>query len=554
MTTIRHSYRTTVLAIAWTLGLWPVSVSAEKPEPDLQAGKAAFEQSCSRCHGVEGKGDGRDAKRLFPRPRDLTSGVFKFRSTASNTAPTDDDLFATLDHGLNAGGMPDWSQLDEQVRWQLIYYIKSLSPVFKNAPPEPITLSKDPGHGDPEKGKQLFEKLGCVQCHGANGRANGPSAPAFKDQWDRALRPADLTYGWSYRSGNDAKAIATRLVAGIDGAGMPSYAEAVTSPDDVWQLAYYVRSLQVEPRWTSDLVAKYVAGPLPDSADDPRWQQTPVADVRMRNAVTTMGEINAPLTTPLVTIRAVHDDSTIAFLLIWHDATEDHSGTPDTFALALRPNDLAGDVISLHAWPLRNSPSLDLCVWSGAMLTGGLQEALVDQIDLIPQGKLRGMPLSGQAVYADGEWKLVIQRPLVTQGMVNRGARFSVDTVSPVGFMIWDGGNEGQRAASSWLDLILEAGPGAKKAEHGEHAPKPKRAAEKSSASGAPRRASMPTRTAPAPTRQPLASERVAPEPPAREARAPSTTRHGPDRSVLLVWSVSAIVLVVALWLAVRRP
>ena len=120
MTSLRHSYRTTVLIIAGALGLWPVSVYAEKPEPDLQAGKALFEQYCSRCHGVEAKGDGRDSKRLFPRPRDLTSGVFKFRSTASNTAPTDDDLFATIDHGLTAGGMPDWSQLDEKVRWQLV--------------------------------------------------------------------------------------------------------------------------------------------------------------------------------------------------------------------------------------------------------------------------------------------------------------------------------------------------------------------------------------------------------------------------------------------------
>ena len=61
--------------------------AAEKPAANPSAGRAAYEQSCARCHGVQGAGDGVDAKRFYPRPRDFSMGVYKFRTTTSGTPP-----------------------------------------------------------------------------------------------------------------------------------------------------------------------------------------------------------------------------------------------------------------------------------------------------------------------------------------------------------------------------------------------------------------------------------------------------------------------------------
>ena len=85
-----------VLTLVIALGMPHGFAAAARPSRDLAAGKAAYEQSCARCHGATGAGDGVDAKRFYPRPRDLTMGVYKFRSTASGTPPTDDDLFQTM--------------------------------------------------------------------------------------------------------------------------------------------------------------------------------------------------------------------------------------------------------------------------------------------------------------------------------------------------------------------------------------------------------------------------------------------------------------------------
>jgi len=116
------------------------TIAGHRPSPDLAVGRAAYQQHCARCHGVEGRGDGYDAKRLYPRPRDLTEGIFKFRSTATGTTPTDEDLFNTLTNGLPGTGMPDWSHLDEGARWQLVAYLTSLSAAFTDAPPESVNL------------------------------------------------------------------------------------------------------------------------------------------------------------------------------------------------------------------------------------------------------------------------------------------------------------------------------------------------------------------------------------------------------------------------------
>ncbi len=47
-----------------------------------------FATHCATCHGTTGKGDGPASYLLFPKPRDFTSGVYRFKSTYDQAPPT----------------------------------------------------------------------------------------------------------------------------------------------------------------------------------------------------------------------------------------------------------------------------------------------------------------------------------------------------------------------------------------------------------------------------------------------------------------------------------
>lgn len=451
-----HTYTARLLAaVAILSGVVP-AVHAEKPQPDLNAGQAAYEQQCARCHGITGAGDGIDAKRLFPKPRDFTSGMYKFRSTASGTAPTDDDLFQTITKGLPGSGMPDWEHLDEETRWQLVSYLKTLSPIFTDSPPQPSDMGRDPGRKrvNLAQGRQVYEKLGCAACHGPEGRGNGPSAPSLIDGWDVPTRPANLTEGWNYRGGRDPRAIVTRVFAGIDGSVMPSYAEAAT-PEDVWQMAYYVHSLQRQPRWAVIVRAPFVADGLPVSPDDPRWNEVTPVDVRLRNVLDAAGGMSAPTSVTTAMLQAVYNEDAISFRLQWDDATQDDADSVDALAVVLRPPAAAGDVVSLSTWPLlKSSPPLDVCLWSAARKDA--REAVVRELSPLLDGAEGGMPLASEASYANGRWTLLVTRPLAQAG-VRDAAALSAKQFLPIGLVVWDGANGGQRAVSTWVDLSLQS-------------------------------------------------------------------------------------------------
>lgn len=425
--------------------------SSSRPAPDLAAGRAAYTQYCARCHGVQGRGDGLDAKRFYPRPRDLTLGVYKFRSTASGTPPTDEDLFQTMTNGLPGSSMPDWRHLDEPLRWQLVYYLKSLSPVFEQAQPALVTVTQDPGPRDAKtKGKALYEKLGCAACHGAAGRANGPSAAGLVDDWGMPIRPANLTQGWAYRGGHDARAIMLRMLTGIDGAGMPSYAEVV-SPEEVWHLAHYVESLQEPSHWNLIMHARPVKGALPMALEDARWAEADRTTVRLRHAVTATGEWTAPPTIQFVVVETLATEDAVAFRVTWDDPSESVKGSPDAFALLLKPSRSAGDVVTLQAWPYVGAPALDLCSWRAD--TGQAVEGLTTAFNRVLAQSRQQASLPSTARYADGRWQLIIHRSV--QSDPPGAAVIGAEPLTSVAFAVWDGDTPEARAVSPWVDLAL---------------------------------------------------------------------------------------------------
>ncbi|MBI3010891.1 MAG: c-type cytochrome [Candidatus Omnitrophica bacterium] len=444
--------------VAVTLVLWvwgsPSLVAAERPAPDLGAGKDAYRQHCARCHGATGRGDGVDAKRFYPRPRDLALGVYKFRSTASGTPPTDENLFQTISQGLPGSNMPDWQHLDEGVRWQIVAYLRSLSPVFEKVQPAPVQLADDPGpaRADHAKGKALYETLGCAACHGSAGRANGPSAGGLVDDWGMPIRPANLTQGWSYRGGHDPRSVMLRVLTGIDGAGMPSYAEAL-SPEEAWHLAYYVTSLQEPVHWNLVARAVRVDDSLPSAVDDPRWAEADRTDLQLDNVVNATGEWASPPTVNAASLEAVYNDEAIAFRFTWDDPTQDLHAPHDGFALLLKPVGSEGDVVTLQAWPSAGAPPLDVCYWSAER--GTAWEAVATDFDSVTTPSVSTPPfLQSASGYQDGRWRMVVQRALHPNHP--RGAAVvTTEAFTSIAVAVWDGGNPGSRAVSSWIDIAL---------------------------------------------------------------------------------------------------
>ncbi|MFQ5847259.1 MAG: c-type cytochrome [Candidatus Methylomirabilales bacterium] len=222
----------------------------ETPE-QVTRGRAIFEQSCILCHGATGEGDGPAAFFIAsygaPRPQNFHTDNFKFRSTPSGMLPTDDDLFRTLTRGV-PGFMPSFAGLNEQERWQVIYYIKSFNPKFQTEKPENVEIKVGHPHlptpGHLARGRKLYRAAGCGECHGKSGRGDGEKADALKDYRGFPIRPTDLTNPTAFKNGSSQEDIYRTIMTGLNGTPMPSYADAFEGmEDDIWHMVHYILSL-----------------------------------------------------------------------------------------------------------------------------------------------------------------------------------------------------------------------------------------------------------------------------------------------------------------------
>ena len=110
----------------------PITI-AEPPLPDagmLHAGKGVYERmQCAECHGPLGKGDGPSAPGLEDDsglpilPRDFTDAA----QFVGDSNPK--GVYQTFTTGLDGTPMPSFADfLDEEQRWQLVWYVTSLRP------------------------------------------------------------------------------------------------------------------------------------------------------------------------------------------------------------------------------------------------------------------------------------------------------------------------------------------------------------------------------------------------------------------------------------------
>jgi len=211
-----------------------------------QNAKMNYRRYCVGCHGELGDGEGENAVWLDPKPRNFTLVTFKCRSTPSGTLPTDEDLFNTIGRGLQSSNMPSWNPLSNQMRADLVAYVKHFSERWKTEksgtpieiPPEPpVTAERI------QAGQELFRKLECWKCHGVEGRANGPSADTLTDDLNRPIKPFNFHDQTKFKCGTENRDLYRIFMTGLDGTPMPSFMDNV-KPDEAWDLVFYLRTLQ----------------------------------------------------------------------------------------------------------------------------------------------------------------------------------------------------------------------------------------------------------------------------------------------------------------------
>jgi mono/diheme cytochrome c family protein len=223
----------------------PVAARPAATTATVARGKALYDANCIQCHGPEGRGDGYGAPFLVPPPRDLTAGQFKFRTTASGLLPTDDDLFRTISRGANGTGMPPWKYLlNDEDRWALVDYVKTLDPRFATARAlTAVKLPDAPGSSrSVTRGRAVYDKLQCAKCHGDDGRGVGPSSASMLDAKGRHVNARDFTQPASFRTGWNEREIVRTLETGMNGVPMPSYSGAATTQEE-YDLAAYLLSI-----------------------------------------------------------------------------------------------------------------------------------------------------------------------------------------------------------------------------------------------------------------------------------------------------------------------
>ncbi|MDP6946001.1 MAG: c-type cytochrome [Myxococcota bacterium] len=335
------------------------------------------------------------------------------------------------------------------------------------------------------RGKEVFKKQKCSECHGETGRGNGTGWDALKDlkdDWGQPILPRNLTNREVFRNGSSVEDIFRTVTTGLNGTPMKSYATDATTAER-WDLAHYVRSLGPPDKETRDenIVAAEV-DTLPTTAEDEAWNQATPARFQLLPNI-----IEAPRlfwsSVEFVTVTALYTSEEIALKIEWDDRTKPNGANgeagyvdptddgfedaalkataiyketdhPDQFAVqfpaklkdaASRPYFLMGD----------KKRATNLWWWSSAQ-PEVIRDRNAKGFKQLKDQTERGQSVTGSTSWSDGRYTMILRRKIDT------GEKGDIKLVpgqfTPIAFNAWDG-NRGEvgnrRAVSTWYWLYL---------------------------------------------------------------------------------------------------
>lgn len=455
-----------------------LSGTAMAKSGNVDNGESIYMKRCVFCHGEEGDGMGPGEEYMSPPPRDFTSGMYKIKSSAfDDDIAYDDDIYRMIAEGMPGTVMPGWKDvISKQDMWDLVAYLK----VF--AEMEGMNGSKQVDYGTEvpsseeslKKGKDLFVDR-CAECHGDLGK--GDANKAMKDDNGYRTWPRNLTKPWTFIASNSAKDIYTRISVGIPGTQMPNFANPKSkkklSTEERWHIANFVVSIiatEKTPKGENTVVkAERVEGELPKTVDDDAWALAePTAFLMLPQLV--VSERFFKYVNDSVVAKALYNDKDISFLIEWDDRTKSVPG--DAIGAKLAEGEMFTDGMAMQ-FPVEvketekpyfvygdGSNPVNLWKWNSESTTDSQQMALINAtaFDKQEERDIASIGLSGNAVYKNGTWRLIMTRSLTTDDP-EKDIQFEEGKFTPLAFMAWDGSN-GERGTSqtisTWYWLLLK--------------------------------------------------------------------------------------------------
>lgn len=454
---------------------------------DKVAGKEVYERRCKQCHGEKGEGNGIVAEKVYPPPRNFTWGLFKYKTSPADQVPRDEDLLRTINEGFGEASMPAWRDImTEKEKRDVIAYEKTFSDIFETEkPPEEINYGKEVPSSEKsiKRGKELFEREGCPECHGENGKGDG--IKRLKDIWGTRIWARNLTKPWTYNGGSKPTDIFARITTGIAGTPMPSFAdkksEKYLTEEDRWHIVNYVRSLTDETRRVKKededkpLKVKYINMEIPMDVNATEWKGASFKAVKLFPQDQTNEKYFKP-TNDGITWRALFNDKEIAFLIEWDDRTRSIPG--DAGAEKLSTGEVFEDAVAIQ-FPMIILPKIPIeeqlpsirhgdeefgvNIWYWRSGTASSPQTIKVIYSKGISGIERDRPnynmiITGKGEYKGGIWKVILKRGLKTSNLKD-DLQFETDKLIPIAFGNWDGSNGGKgnkHTMSQWDWLILE--------------------------------------------------------------------------------------------------